>query len=58
MIVTLLVIVGFTTLLVFGIFALVGITNIIFAVSIVVLINIVEWLFGPCLLYTSPSPRD
>ncbi|MGC8660992.1 MAG: zinc metalloprotease HtpX [Nitrososphaeria archaeon] len=50
MIVTLLIIIGFTTLLIFGIFALVGVTNIILVVSIVALINIVEWLFGPKLI--------
>ncbi len=50
MIITLLVIIGFTTLLIFGIFALIGITNIVLVVSIVALINIVEWLFGPKLI--------
>ncbi len=50
MIVTLLVIIGFTTLLVFGIFALIGVTNIVLVVSIVALINIVEWLLGPKLI--------
>ncbi|MEM0146202.1 MAG: zinc metalloprotease HtpX [Conexivisphaerales archaeon] len=50
MIATLLVIIGFTTLLLFGIFALVGVTNIVLVVSIVALINIVEWLFGPKLI--------